>query len=148
MVKRAAAYLEKDEASGHGVGSQALIALALYKAGMDPSHPKIRSALAAAREYGNNPGRTVAASDTYVPAICCTFLVDVEPVQSRPHIANMVRGMLQRQYPSGSWTDQTQPYQDLSQAQYDALLCLWAAHPMGVEISVDCVKRAEYWLKP
>jgi hypothetical protein len=145
MVKRAASYLEKEEASGHGVGAQALLALALYKAGMDTSHPKIRSAIAAARQYGDDPGRTVDASDTYVPAICCMFLVDVDPMESRPQIDNIVQGMLQRQHSSGSWTYQTQPYQDLSQTQY-ALLCLWAAHQMGLEISVDAVEKAAMWL--
>ena len=147
MVKRAAAYLDKDEASGHGVGSQALIALAPYMAGMDTSHPKIRLALVAAREYGNDSVRTFAASDTHVPAICCMFLVDVEPIQSRPQIANMVRAMLQRQGPSGSWTYQTQHHQELSRAPY-ALLCLCATHQTGVEISVDCFERAGNRLKP
>ena len=52
MIKRATDFLLKSATAGHGPGGDALVGLALFKAGYEPTHPAVASAIAAAQRFG------------------------------------------------------------------------------------------------
>lgn len=144
MVKSAADFLQAQSSPAHGAGGQALVALALYKAGIEPSNPKIREGVKAARSFAESTAESQGGTDTYAPALCFMMLAEVDPIESRPQLELLLNSILTRQRPSGSWSYRPPRYDDTSQAQY-GLLCLWAAYQMGMEIPVDAVERAAIW---
>ncbi len=145
MVKRAATYLSDTETPpSYAAGGAALIGLALYKADAPVSHPKIQAAIKAARGVAEASPRNLGGSETYTPATCFMFLAEVDPLESRPQLELLLDAILARQHPSGAWGYRPTTFDDTSQAQY-GLLCLWAAHQLGLEIPVEAVERAALW---
>ncbi|TVS13074.1 MAG: hypothetical protein EA424_21940, partial [Planctomycetaceae bacterium] len=144
MVKSGADFLLAQSGPAHGAGGQALVALALFKAGIEPSHPKIREGVNAARNFAESSADTQGGPNTYAPALCFMMLAEVDPLDSRPHLELLLNSILTRQRPSGSWSYRPPTYDDTSQAQY-GLLCLWAAYQMGMDIPVDAIERAAIW---
>jgi hypothetical protein len=143
MLKRAVGYLTS-QPSTHGPGGDALIALALYKAGVEPSNAKIRGGIEAAKAWAQSSAKDMGGSQTYTPALCFMLLAEVDPDGSQEQLNLLLQSILARQRPSGSWSYYPPSYDDTSQAQY-GLLCLWAAHHMGMAIPVDAVERAAAW---
>jgi hypothetical protein len=76
--------------------------------------------------------------------LCFLLLAEADPLESRPQLELLLNSILARRLPSGAWTYRPPTYDDTSQTQY-GLLCLWAAHQMGMEIPVDAVEQAALW---
>ncbi len=144
MVKRASDYLLKRDSPSHGAGGEALIALALYKAGIETSNAKVQAGIKAARTWASSSADTLGGTHTYTPALCFLLLAEADPLESRPQLELLLNSILARQRPSGSWTYRPPRYDDTSQTQY-GLLCLWAAHQMGMEIAVEAIEQAALW---
>ncbi len=145
MVKRAATYLSSvDTPPSYAAGSAALIGLALYKSGTPSSDAKIRTSIEAARKLAEESPGNLGGSETYTPAVCFIFLSEVDALESRPQLLLLLDAILARQHASGAWGYRPTTFDDTSQSQY-GLLCLWAAHQLGMEIPVDTVERAALW---
>jgi tetratricopeptide (TPR) repeat protein len=54
MVKRASDYLLKRDSPSHGAGGEALIALTLYKAGIETSNVKVQAGIQVARKWASS----------------------------------------------------------------------------------------------
>jgi len=143
MLKRATDYLSKSHGSSHGEGAGALIGMALYKAGIDKSHPKIQQGIENSRALANRGAES--AHDTYAPALCCILLCEVDPDRYRPDISKLVNGMIRRQHSNGGWSYSGYPYDDTSQTQY-GVLCLWTAHHADFDVPPEAIERAARWL--
>jgi hypothetical protein len=143
-VKQAAAFLMGPDSTAQSAGARALIALALYKAGIEPSDAKIKEGIGAARNWAESSAEDQGGHDTYVPALCFMLLAEADPLESRPQLELLLNSILARQRPNGCWTYRPPRYDDTSQSQY-GLLCLWAAYQMGMEIPVEAVEQAAIW---
>ncbi len=143
MVKGATDYLSKSNDVKHGDGGAALIGMAMYKAGIDTSHPKIQAGIAAARAMANRGAERI--SETYSPAVGCIFLCEIDADKYRPEIGKLVQGMLRRQHPNGCWSYSASTFDDTSQTQY-GVLSLWTAKQHHFEVPLEPIERAARWL--
>ena len=145
MLKRATDFLLKETVVAQGPGGEALVGLALFKAGLEPTHPRVQSAIAAARGFAQGAGRTGLGNSCYGAAMCCVLLCDVDPQSYHGEIGYLVAGFLRRQRSNGCWSYEPYSYDDTSQTQY-GLLCLWSAAQNGHEIPVEAIERTATWL--
>lgn len=144
MVDRAVAFMIKSGEDGyHQHGAAALVALALYKAGVDKSHKMIQEGVQASQAMARQGAER--ANETYSPAICCILLCEIDQDRYRQDIERLVQGLVRRQRPDGSWTYNPPSYDDTSQTQY-GVLSLWTAHQHGVQVPFDAIERATQWL--
>jgi hypothetical protein len=127
-----------------GVGQTALVTLSLLTAGLPPSDPVLARALGYLREQ--------RPTNTYALSLHVMALAAGEPRRDLPLIAESVAQLVQLQRGdragslAGAW-----PYAvnrgggDPSNTQF-ALLALWEAQRVGVEVSADVFERsAGYW---
>ncbi|MFV1967997.1 MAG: prenyltransferase/squalene oxidase repeat-containing protein [Pirellulaceae bacterium] len=141
MTNKAVAFLER-YGRHEEPGGQALIGMALYKAGKQKDHPVIQQSVAAARRMAAAVGQKGDVGETcYNAAICSIFLCEMDPVAYKNEIEILLRGVLMRQLQTGAWSYNPKSYDDTSQSQYGAL-CLWAAHHNGIKIPAEPVERA------
>ncbi len=145
MIKQGVDFLLKPNVIMHGAGEDALIGLALFKAGFDASHPRVQQSLASAQALARNSTTNGLGSDCYSAAVCCILMCDVDPNKYHDDINLIISGFLQRQRPNGCWSYAPFKYDDTSQTQY-CLLCLWVAAQNGFDIPVDAVERCAGWV--
>ena len=143
MVRKATAYLERQETSVHP-GGQALIALAFLKTGADRSHPRIQQGVIASQGLAAAVARSGIAQTCYDAAVCGIFLCELDPEQYSGDIRALLGALLDRQRPNGCWGYKPHTYDDCSQTQY-GVLALWSAHAAGFRVPAESVERALQW---
>lgn len=145
ILKRATDFLLKSDSATATPGHDALLGLALYKAGFPADHPRVKQSIEAARAFARTVPRQGLGNSCYGAAICAMLLSDVEPQLYHAEIELIVDGMLHRQQPNGCWSYHPYTYDDTSQTQY-AVLCLWTAAQTGHQVPGDALERAANWL--
>jgi len=145
MLGKACAFLEKSPPSQFGVGAECLTAMALLKAGKDPAHPRVQSAVASARKLAQTVAQSGVGNHCYHEALACLCLYEVDPKQYAYEIGMLAQEMVKRQRPNGAWSYNPYTYDDTSQTQY-GVLCCWAAHHAGVPLPASVVESAAQWL--
>ena len=122
-----------------------MIGLALHKAGVSESDPRVKETITAAQRFAQDVSKSGLGATVYAGAVCCIFLCDVDPDLYRSEIGIIQAAMLRRQRPNGCWDYDPPQADDTSQTQY-GILCLWASHYNGYPVPVDAVERAAAWL--
>ena len=144
-VARATEYLKIAKTSR--VGAEALLGLALLKAGVPPDHPRVVEALKAVRQQSSRSDYEFA--ELYTPAVFVTFLLEFNDPQYEPDIKKLVRYLESSARPYGAWGypkgythDDTA---DTSMTQY-VMLALWEADRSGIPVSTRVIENAVVWL--
>lgn len=152
-VEKAVQYLIK---SGKGKdketrpGGQALIALALLKAGVDPEHPMIREAVASIRSKIQTD-RIAFVNPIYEIGISAMFLTELDSELYRPELYYLSWALKYTQQYEGGWGYLTQNEPDskrggdMSMTQY-AVMGAWSMHRCGIEVSQPMMVAAGKWL--
>ena len=150
-VARAVKFLtspptEKDAYVDNRPGAVAVAALALYKNGAPPSHPKIRSAVAfLQRSIDRVEDPTKLNFDIYSASLATIFFATLDPDQYRLEVNALLRFLASKQKDNGSWGYYNKEVGDTSMTQ-NALLAYWEAERAGFPIPYDAVDRALVWL--
>ena len=144
-VARATEYLKTAKTSR--VGAEALLGLALIKAGVSHDHPRVVSALNVVRKEVNRS--EYSFGELYTPAAFVAFLVELDDVQYRTEIQKMISYLEASIRPYGGWGypaghdhDDTA---DTSMTQY-VMLAMWEAHRSGIRISPHVIEKTVLWL--
>jgi hypothetical protein len=162
MVDRAIQFLEEEGGGDDRVGAQALVGIALLKAGKSPSHPaivraagKIQKVLGAA----SNPAGLKMDGEIYSAAQATIFFSMLDPVKYAPEIQKLL-GFLQakqkRLSPArggvsfGAWGyprthKQYASRGDTSMTQ-NAVLALWEAREAGFRVPTEMLDAVAIWL--
>jgi hypothetical protein len=125
-------------ATEYGCGQTCLVTLALLSAGRDVRSPEVSKALTYIR--GTKPERT------YEAALKIMILCQAEPAKDMPQIKQTVKWLVENQSANGGWSyGHGFGHSDESNSQF-AVLALWEASKLGVEIPDECFKKgAQYW---
>lgn len=141
MVDQAVAYLNANPVVDHG--GQALVALALVKAGQDESNPVVQQGVEAARALSE--GKGVGSNGNYHLAMGTLLLTALDGSKYRAEIEKLVQQFLSRQKEHGGWGYMARTTGDTSMTQY-AVLSLWEAAEAGIETPVEVWERVLDWL--
>ena len=129
MVDRAVRYLSQNHSRQRITdqpGAVALIGLALLKSGQPATLPKIVEAVKVIE------GPRLFAPDNYNAAVVIIFLCELGQKKHQPLIRRLVKKMIDRQRPDGSWSYRNYLVGDTSQTQY-AAQAIWYAMNRGME---------------
>jgi hypothetical protein len=137
----------RQHASGRA-GEAAMIALALMKAEVPHGDGTVQSCLSRVRNrFGSGGGYSPEMGDgagTYEAAVSIMALATEDPEANRPLIASVAAYLVGRQNANGSWDYSHRTAGDTSISQY-AVLGLWEAENVGVDISPSVWDRAGSW---
>ncbi|MFN7733609.1 MAG: DUF4159 domain-containing protein, partial [Pirellula sp.] len=123
-----------------GTGVTSLVVLSLISSGRKPNDPEVRRALDYLR--GEVP-QMVYETSLHTMALCAA-----DPGRDRELIERNVRWLVKAQQKSdGGWAyDQNPGLSDESNSQF-AVLALWEAGKVGVELDDEVIRRSrKYWL--
>jgi hypothetical protein len=129
--------------SGHqdyGTGLTSLVVLSLLSSGRKPNDPEIRRAM----DYI----RREVPQKVYEASLQSMALCAADPGRDRELIDRNIRWLVQAQQKSdGGWAyDQNPGLSDESNSQF-AVLALWEASKLGLEIPEETLRRSrKYWL--
>jgi len=151
-VARAVAFLKKNGSTEPRLGGRALVALALYKAGVDPeTDSTIQGALEDIQKAISDDGTVTISDHIYTAGIIILLLAEIDPDRYRRELIAMGRFLQVNQCPDGSWIYPSAPPPgaypsgDMSMTQY-ATMGLWTLHQIGINISGNAVDRLGRWL--
>ena len=151
-VDRAADYLKKNGIQEKRLGGRALVAFALYKAGINPeTDPFIQGTLEDVRKVVAEDGKVTITDHIYTAGIIILFLAEIDPDRYRRELTAMGRFLHEHQRSDGSWTYLTSgtadayPSGDMSMTQYGAM-GFWTLHQIGYDVSGEAVDRMGRWL--
>jgi hypothetical protein len=142
-VSKAVGYLEANGAKTPET-EKTLVAYALLKAGLSPTHPLIAEGIEIAKKRALTGGYH-GYDHIYLSGVDAMLLADADSdlyFNELQQISNYVASV-QRQ--DGSWSDSPQQPGDVSISQY-GILTLWAAQRAGCEIRPDVIDRAAAFL--
>lgn len=123
----------------YGSGATAMVTLALLNAGEKPSDPRIQKTLRLLRR--------TTPQHTYEIAVHCMVFCIAEPARDMGIIENDIKLLLDLQNSDGGWgyRPSNRIPSDESNSQF-AVLALWEASKLGVEIPPDSVRKGlAYW---
>ena len=150
MVARGIAYLESNPDSR--VGGNAVIALAMVKAGKPWNHPMVVGAAEAIKAKiqaaGGDPANLVIDkkdNDVYSIGTSAIFLISYDPSTYREDIEFLLEVLALRQKDHGGWGYVSKPTGDTSMTQY-AVLSMWEAHQVGFNIPSSVLDGMATWL--
>lgn len=136
IVAGANAYLLK--ARDHDrIGGKALVAMALYKSGTKPDHPKIQSALRACKQFASKVPE-YRHDVIYDAGLCMIFLCELDPYSNHQEIENLVTFFVKNQKGHGGFGYQEKDTGDNSMNQY-AALGLWLAKMNQFEVPIESI---------
>jgi len=151
-VERAVAYLKTNGIKEHRLGGRTLVALALYKASVDPeTNPFILGTLTEIKKAVSTDGTVTLSDPIYTAGLIILLLAELDPDHYREELTVLGRFLHTHQRKDGSWTYLTSgtadahPAGDMSMTQYGAL-GLWTLHQIGIDISGNAVDRLGRWL--
>ncbi|HID78549.1 MAG TPA: hypothetical protein EYP56_21480 [Planctomycetaceae bacterium] len=147
-VRRAVAYLEKAEDSREG--GQALIAMAMLKAGVAADHETVVGTAGRVRRFVNakQDPTEFRFYEMYSPAMMVLFLLELDPVGYRPEIEKLLQFLWFAQKPCGGWGYPRGDHEktgDTSMTQY-AVLAMWEAQRAGFPVPTSAIERVLVWL--
>jgi hypothetical protein len=129
-------------------GEAAMIALALMKAEVPHNDGAVQSCLSRVRSrFASGGAYSPEMGDgagTYEAAVSILALATEDPEANRPLIATLAAYLVGRQNANGSWDYVQRNQGDTSISQY-AVLGLWEAENVGVDISPSVWDRAASW---
>lgn len=146
IVERAVKYLESDQQNSARwdpmMGTQMLVAYAVYKHRKNPNHPLVTKAIKRCVESLKDPYNTKIV---YEIGVALSFLTEFEDPQSLQLAAQLYQRLLKLQKPNGSFAYAGEG--DTSVTQY-AILAMWSAKHAGLvdNWSDAPVERAANWL--
>lgn len=144
-IQKGAEYLKTAYSNSAG-GRRSLLAYALLKAGYPVKSPEVSGAIneilatISDGKYNAKGGN----ERYYQAAVHMMLLVDAEDEKYRPQVEAIARYLVEEQLPNGSWDYHRNRVGDTSVTQY-ALLGLWAAARIGIEIPMQVWDRAAIW---
>jgi hypothetical protein len=149
LVERAVAFLEKEGEGDGRFGAEALAALALLKAGRDPSHPLVRSAVESVRKNIPRSDQELFRTEmVYSLSVSIIFLCELDPVAYRREIQELVNGLRRLQKSHGGWGypagHKFEQSGDTSMTQF-AILALWEAVRAGIAVPGTTIAAAAAW---
>ncbi|WP_437202354.1 HEAT repeat domain-containing protein [Planctomicrobium sp. SH664] len=131
---------------------KSLVALALYKAGLDKDAPEIANAMELVRAKCST-GKykaTGAEAGLYEAGVDATLLADVDPAGERETLVMLRDYILSERLPTGAWDypthpgDRAQSVGDMSVTQY-ACLGLWAVDRAGAKVNPQVWETVLQW---
>lgn len=134
-VAAAVAALKEVKLGGGQVGGDALIGLALVKAGVDKQDAKVQEAAKRVKD-AIAAGAMGLKTDNYDCALSLLFLLALDPEGHRADIQKLLEWLLAQQKPHGGWGYDQRPTGDIPRLQY-AVLALWEASAAGFDISLE-----------
>ena len=156
MAENAVQYLTA--VSPGGRGELILAALAVtecskrYENTVPVDHPLVVKAvdkiLAGLNRGPEDPTGIIMENSTYIPALACILLCDVDDEKYKDQISALVRELERRQHGDGAFCYQGKAWStvgDTSQIQYVGL-ALYVAHHHGFKVNLEVAKRAVEWL--
>ena len=151
MVARGVAYLESN--SDERIGGNAVIALALVKAGKPWDHPVVVAAAKAIQAKiqasGGDPSKLTIDNlhndDIYSIGTSAIFLLSYDPETYRAEIELLIETLAQQQKEHGGWGYVDKKTGDTSMTQY-AVLTMWEAHQAGFKIPPGVIDNVATWL--
>ena len=149
IVERAVAFLEKEGLSDDRFGAASLAGLALLKAGKEPTHPVVQSAVDRVRKRLPLSDHELSTTDmVYSLSASIIFLCELDPVAYRREIQELVNGLRRLQKPHGGWGypsgHRYEQYGDTSMTQF-ATLALWEAVRAGIPVPGNVISAAAAW---
>jgi hypothetical protein len=149
LLKPAVDFLLKADTEPR-LGGKAVGALALYKAKVKPSHPKIQGVVEEIKAHASemaakDPKIAYPATTIYAVSLEIILLAELDAQKYRSDIQKLMGYLLALQKPHGGWGYAATPAGDTSMTQY-ALLSLWEAARGGIESPVEVWERACLWL--
>ena len=151
-VERAVDFLKKNGSREQRLGGRALIALALFKAGVDPETDQtIRGTIADIQKAVADDGTITVSDPIYTAGIIILLLAEIDPARYHRELVAMGRFLQTHQRSDGSWTYLTagkadaHPAGDMSMTQYGTM-GLWTLHQIGIDVSGNAVDRLGRWL--
>jgi hypothetical protein len=137
-------------ASSFKMGTEAIVAYALHKAGEDygvtDDHPLIQRALKTIEaEMSKDKLSGGEYVRMYSPAITLILLCDLDPKKYKNEINRLLDLIYSRQMIHGGWTYENLNNGDTSQVQY-CCLALWIAEKKGFKVDKQVAAKALSWL--
>ena len=139
LIEKGLGYLEKN--SDTRLGGRCLTALAFYKNGASPDHPRIVEAIEACREARSKP----KSDSVYSNGLAIIFLSELNDPKHQAMIKTFAGALTNRQKNHGGWGYDNSKTGDTSQTQY-AVLSYWELMRVGITPSVDSVDSVANWL--
>lgn len=141
-------YLRTAVEKENRIGELALGTLALLKSGERTSDPVIKTAIEKLRSRASagfyKPDRS-GGPDNYEAGLVAMALVAADGSQYLPEITAVAEWIMNNQTEMGAWDYAGGRTGDTSMTQY-AVLGLWEAASVGVEVPLDVWDRAMFWL--
>ena len=147
-VARGVQYLRSAAPRQTQIGQTALATLALAKMGLDADNPTMRGLVARVRAVaagGQYRNQKTGGFDNYEVAVVIMALIAVDPEEYYSEIQTAVTYLLSKQTERGAWDYAKGATGDTSMTQY-AILALWDAASLGIEVPIDVWDRAFNWL--
>ena len=142
LIRQGLDYLEKHGQEETRLGGKCLVALAFFKDGASPDHPRIQEAVAACEA---TTAAQIAGDSVYSNGLAIIFLAELDAKKYHNLISRFAGAMASRQKPHGGWGYASYSTGDTSQTQY-AALSYWELVQAGLSPSVDSVDRCLMWL--
>lgn len=145
MVRPAVEYLKSTSAK-HGMGGEALVGLALYKADVPASDPKIANAIESVLRFARSDPSPVGQDTMYATSVGCILLCEVGRGLSYLNEIKVLLDLIrERQRSDGAWSYNGRTTGDISQTQY-CILALWSANKAGFRIDPTIMLNALVFL--
>lgn len=151
MTAKGVAFLRGQLPKESRTGELALAALALVKSGLTLADPVVKEAVEKVRSRASDgvykPDRAGGA-DNYEAGIVAMLLVSADGSTYRPEIEAVAKYIMSRQTDFGAWdygSGNSGTTGDTSMTQY-AVLGLWEASSVGVEVPLKVWDQAADWL--
>lgn len=150
-IEKAVRFLQTEGPKENRLGGQALICMALVKAGVEPDHPFVVDTVKRIQAAIPTDGGVNITDHIYTAGLITMFLADLDADKFRRELDALGKYLEKHQRTDGSWTYLTQgtadnyPSGDMSMTQY-AVMALWTLHQERFEISPQRIERAAVWL--
>ncbi|WP_145049593.1 hypothetical protein [Lignipirellula cremea] len=155
MIAKAVGFLSNYSTPANSLdanGERALIAIALHKADVPDSHPRIKDgierAVATATKISQKGDRgELDIGSIYAPCLMAILLAEIDPVRYRPQLQIYQNFIHARQKAEGGWTygRQGSDRGDTSQTQY-SVLAMWTLENAGLRSPTERIEGVANWL--
>ena len=147
-IRRKAVDYLQEHGNHRLLGGKCLIAMAIHKELNQDEHPKVLEAVQACQDFSAAEAQNPRNETVYSVGLAIIFLCGLDPTKYRTEIEDLLETLDSLQKPFGAWGYPTGRFLnngDTSMTQY-GVLCYWAAHEAGFDISFDAASACCNWL--